>query len=125
MSQGHSAENAPNPRATYTLVEHKHTGVNLGMTVTDEQGREWSVKQAYPGGLDPEGPVEVVLSRLLSAVGYHQPAVYFLPAFTVKDDWGTHTEVGGRFRFKVDTLQDLGRGNGKTTRSSARSLIRA
>src|SRR5687767_2931351 len=42
---------APDPKATYTLVERKHSGVNLGMTVTDPQGREWSVKQAYPSGL--------------------------------------------------------------------------
>jgi hypothetical protein len=98
----------PDPHATYTFVERKHTGVNLGMTVLDPQGREWSVKQPYPGGLDDEGPVEVVLSRLLAAIGYHQPPVYYLPAFTLKDDWGTHTEPGGRFRLKHDTLKDAG-----------------
>jgi hypothetical protein len=102
------AENAPQPHAIYTLVERKHTGVNPGMTVRDVQGREWSVKQPYPGGVDPEGPVEVAVSRLLSAIGYHQPPVYHLPAFTLKDDWGTHTEVGGRFRLKHDTLKDTG-----------------
>jgi hypothetical protein len=48
------------------------------------------------------------VSRLLSAVGYHQPPVYFVPAFTLKDDWGTHVEVGGRFRLKHDTLKDVG-----------------
>jgi hypothetical protein len=100
------AENAPNPRATYTLVEYKHSGVNPGMTVVDSQGREWSVKQPIPGGLDFEGPVEVAVSRLLSAVGYHQPPVYFLPTFTLKDDWGTRTEVGGRFRLKLDGLKE-------------------
>ena len=102
------AGHAPDAAATYTLVERKHTGVNLGMTVKDPQGREWSVKQPYPGGVDPEAPVEVVLSRLLSAVGYHQPPVYFLPAFTLEDDWGTHREVGGRFRLKMDSLKDEG-----------------
>ncbi len=101
-------ESAPDPAATYTLVERKHTGVNLGLTVTDPQGREWSVKQAYPGGLDPEGPVEVVLSRLLSGIGYHQPPVYFVPAFRLKDDFGTRTEIGGRFRLKQETLVDKG-----------------
>lgn len=89
-------------------MERKHTGVNLGLTVLDPQAREWSVKQPYPGGLDDEGPVEVVVSRLLSAIGYHQPPVYYLPAFTLKDDWGTHTEPGGRFRLKHDTLKDAG-----------------
>ena len=102
------AQNAPDPRAIYTFVERKHTGVNPGMTVVDPQGREWSVKQAPPGGLDNEGQVEVVVSRLLSAVGYHQPPSYYLPAFTLKDDFGTHTEIGGRFRLKEKTLKDLG-----------------
>jgi len=101
-------ERAPNPKGVYTLVERKHTGVNLGLTVKDEKDREWSVKQAYPGGLDPEGPVEVALSRLLSAVGYHQPPIYFLPAFTLKDDFGKTVEVGGRFRLKDESLKDTG-----------------
>src|SRR5688572_14319760 len=101
-------EHAPDPNGVYTLVELKHTGVNLGMTVKDDKGREWSVKQPYPGGLDSEAPVEVTLSRLLSAVGYHQPPVYFLREFTLKDDWGTHTEMGGRFRLKLDELDDEG-----------------
>ena len=101
-------ERAPDPRATYTLVEMKHSGVNRGMTVVDPQGREWSVKQPYPGGLDDEAPVEVALSRLLSAVGYHQPPVYYLPTFQLKDDWGTHVATGGRFRLKEQSLKDEG-----------------
>lgn len=101
-------EHAPDPEATYTLVELKHSGVNPGMTVRDPQGREWSVKQNYPSGLDPEGPVEVVVSRLLSAVGYHQPPVYFLPSFSLKDDWGTRVERGGRFRLDEKSLKSEG-----------------
>lgn len=99
---------APDPKAIYTLVERKHSGVNLGMTVVDPQGREWSVKQPYPSGLDDEGPVEVTLSRVLSAVGYPQPPVYYLSNFTLKDDWGVHTETGGRFRLKEEGLKDVG-----------------
>jgi len=99
---------APDPKDVYTFVEHKHSGVNIGMDVVDSRGREWSVKQGYPSGLDSEAPVEVVMSRLLSAIGYHQPPVYYLPSFTLKDDWGTHTEPGGRFRLKEETLEDAG-----------------
>jgi hypothetical protein len=102
------AEHAPDPNGVYTLVERKHTGVNLGMTVKDDKGREWSVKQPFPGGLDSEAPVEVTLSRLLSAVGYHQPPVYYLPAFTMKDDFGKHVEVGGRFRLKDPSMKETG-----------------
>jgi hypothetical protein len=101
-------DHAPDPQGVYKLESLKHTGVNLGMTVEDEQGREWSVKQPYPGGLDPEGPVEVVLSRLLSAIGYHQPPVYYLPAFKLKDDFGTRVAVGGRFRLKEASLKETG-----------------
>ena len=102
------AQNAPDPSDTFEFVERKHTGVNLGLTVKDSKGREWSVKQPYPGGVDNEGQVEVTISRLLSAVGYHQPAVYFVPAFRLKDDFGTHVEVGGRFRLKDEAMKDVG-----------------
>lgn len=101
-------ENAPNPADTFTLLATKRTGVNPGMTVKDSQGREWSVKTPYPGNLDSEAPVEVTVSRLLSAVGYPQPPVYFLPAFKLKDDLGTRTAVGGRFRLKHQDLKDEG-----------------
>lgn len=99
-------ENAPDPNGVFTLVELKHSGVNLGMTVKDAKGREWSVKQPYPGGLDSEAPVEVALSRLLSAVGYHQPPIYYLPAFTLEDDFGKRVAVGGRFRLKDPALKE-------------------
>jgi len=58
------------------------------MTVRDPEGREWSVKQIPPGALDVEAKVEVTLSRLLSAIGYYQPADYFLPEFRLRDPWG-------------------------------------
>ena len=101
-------EHAPDPNGVYTLVELKHTGVNLGMTVKDADGREWSVKQPYPGGLDSEAPVEVVVSRLLSAIGYRQPPIYHLAAFNLKDDFGTRVELGGRFRLKDKSLKETG-----------------
>jgi hypothetical protein len=101
-------EHAPDPGDTYRFVELKRSGVNLGLTVVDSEGREWSVKQPYPGGVDEEGPVEVVVSRLLSAVGYHQPPVYYLPSFTLEDDWGARPEVGGRFRPKLEALDSKG-----------------
>ena len=99
---------APDPNAVYTFVERKHSGVNPGLTVVDPQGREWSVKQPFPGGAEDEGPVEVALSRVLSAIGYHQPPVHYLSTFTLKDDWGTHAEIGGRFRLKEESLKELG-----------------
>jgi hypothetical protein len=97
------SEHAPDPAATYTFVRAKTHGVSPGLTVRDPHGVEWSVKQG------DEGPVEVTLSRLLSAVGYHQPPVYFIPAFTLVDEHGrAHMSGGGRFRPHEKGLKDLG-----------------
>ena len=60
-------EHAPSPNDIYTLVQVKHSGINPGLTVRDSEGREWSVKQPFSES-DDEGPTEVVLSRVLSAV---------------------------------------------------------
>jgi hypothetical protein len=45
---------------------------------------------------------------VLSAVGYHQPPVYYLPAFSMKDAKGTHTEPGGRFRLTEKSIEHVG-----------------
>ena len=102
------AEYAPDPAATYQVAARKHSGINPGMTLVDPLGREWSVKQPSLDEPVAEGPIEVVLSRVLSGVGYHQPPVYFMDAVTVADDWGVHREPGGRFRQKVKRLKDRG-----------------
>ena len=54
-------------------------------------GRHWSVK------LGPEAQTEVVVSRILWAIGYHQLPTYYLPSWTMA---GTQSgpQQGGRFR---------------------------
>jgi hypothetical protein len=49
-----------------------------------------------------------VLSRVLSALGYHQPPVYYLRSFKMRDNSGVHTERGGRFRLQLPSLTDQG-----------------
>jgi hypothetical protein len=93
---------APDPNATYTFVHSKVHGASPGMTVADAEGRKWSVKQSQ------EGPVEVMQSRILSALGYRQPPVYYLPSFTLCDEKGTRTERGGRFRPTLHDLEEIG-----------------
>jgi hypothetical protein len=95
-------EHAPRRSDVYTFEHTKKHGVNPGMTVKDSEGREWSVKQGE------EAHVEVLLSRILTAVGYHQPPVYFLETFTLNNADGAHEEDGGRFRLKTPQLEDLG-----------------
>jgi hypothetical protein len=101
------AADAPDPRVEYTFVRPKSGGFNPGVVVRDPKGREWHVKQPS-GHHGDEGPSEVVLSRVLSALGYHQPPVYYLPSFTMRDKSGVHTERGGRFRLNLPSLTDQG-----------------
>lgn len=101
-------DHAPDPQDTFRLVARKHQGTNPGVTVVDREGRKWHVKQAPDNDQGAEGPIEVVLSRVLSAVGYHQPPVYFLPHFFLDDATGTHKESGGRFRLDEKSLKDRG-----------------
>jgi hypothetical protein len=93
---------APDPKAVYTFVHSKVHGASPGMTVSDPQGRRWSIKQSA------EGPVEVMQSRVFSALGYHQPPVYYLPSFTLRDEKGTRVERGGRFRPTLPELEEIG-----------------
>ena len=93
---------APDADDDYTFLRKKRRGTNPGVTVQDSQGREWHVKQGV------EAQPEVVLSHVLSAVGYHQPPVYFVPSFTLNDASGRHTEPGGRFRLHDSSLKNRG-----------------
>ena len=99
---------APDPDMTYTFVRPKQGGFNPGVVVRDDRGRVWHVKQAPNNHKGAEGPVEVVLSRVLSAVGYRQPPVYYLPSFTMADASGTRVVPGGRFRLDDASLTSRG-----------------
>jgi hypothetical protein len=97
-------ENAPDPSDTYTFVRDKKpaSGSSPGLVVTDSRGRRWHVKQGR------EASPEVVVSRVLSAVGYHQPPVYFLPSFTLAKGKDVRTVRGGRFRLTHEWLDSRG-----------------
>jgi hypothetical protein len=96
---------APDPFLPYRFQRIKRGGANPGMIVVDPMHREWSVKQPAHDRT-AEGPIEVVLSRVLSAVGYYQPPVYFLPSFSLEDTFGTRQEPGGRFRLNHPELKE-------------------
>ena len=102
------AASAPDPAAVYTFVREKQHGVNPGVVVRDPRGRVWHVKQAPRSDQGEEGPVEVTLSRLLSAMGFHQPPVYYLPSFVIRDNKGLHNEAGGRFRLDDPAMHTRG-----------------
>jgi hypothetical protein len=93
-------KNAPDPNELYEFKEQKAVGTQPGYDVKDSKGREWSVK------LGEEARPEVAVSRLLWAIGYHQPSVYYLPRWTLVRDRKKIVQPGGRFR--LDNTKNLG-----------------
>jgi len=100
-------DQAPDPDAMFTFLRPGPHGISPGVVVMDPSGREWHVKQPARAGTD--GRAEVVVSRVLSAVGYHQPPVYFLPTFRVTAGTAAaRTSTGGRFCLHLSPLVEMG-----------------
>jgi hypothetical protein len=88
-------EQAPQAGADYRYVSSDTSGHSHGYHVTGPDGRKWRVK------LGDEAPSEIVVSRLLWAIGYYQPALYYV------SDWkltghGNEPTKPGRFRLGSD-----------------------
>ncbi|MGH7712815.1 MAG: hypothetical protein ACREOG_16110 [Gemmatimonadaceae bacterium] len=102
LFHGPGGARAPNPTTHYEFLGIKPSGVNPGYDVKDALGQEWSVK------LGVEARPEVVVSRVVWAVGYHQPFVYYLPRWTLVRD-GKNTLLGAaRFRLEPVTQDKRG-----------------
>ena len=85
---------APNPSARYDLREIDNVGFSAGYVVRDDQGTEWNVK------LGIEAQPEVVASRVLWALGYHQPATYLVTAWNLT---GKQSGPQGISRFRRES----------------------
>jgi hypothetical protein len=94
---------APDPLAAYRFVSRDVTGSSRGYDVVGPDGRKWSVK------LGIEAQPEVVVSRLLWAVGYHQPATYYLPRWTLTGSTDAGEQPAGRFRLDAPDERRAGR----------------
>ena len=90
------AELSPPANGTYEFVAFKTTGTNPGYDVKDASGRLWSVK------LGIEAQSEVTASRILWAMGFPQPASYFMNQFTLT---GADAGVKTNARFRTDLPQ--------------------
>lgn len=95
-------EQAPNPNDHFEFLSEKKTGTQSGYDVKDARGREWSVK------LGTEARTEVVVSRMVWAVGYHQPYIYYLPRWTLVRDGKETEQPGARFRLEPSTHKKVG-----------------
>jgi hypothetical protein len=65
------------PGTTFAFVEADTSGYSAGYDVRDANGNLWSVK------LGKEAQPEVVTSRILWAIGYHQPPSYYVTQWTL------------------------------------------
>jgi len=92
---------APDPSAVYTVIDIKRSGFSRGHTVKDPHDREWSTK--FP----PEAPTEVAASRILWAVGYHQPPIYYLAQWNAAHATSPNPQLPARFREKTPDLHGL------------------
>jgi len=89
---------APDPSATYKVLEVKRAGFSMGLTVEGPGERKWSAK------MPPEAPTEVVASRLLWGLGYHQPPIYYLGQWNADGAPDPNPQLPARFR---ETKPDL------------------
>jgi hypothetical protein len=86
---------APLNGGDYKFLAVDATGYSPGYDVVDPSGKKWDVK------LGDEAQPEVVVSRVLWAVGYHQPVMYFVPEWKMKGGPETRPR-SGRFRLGSD-----------------------
>ncbi len=93
---------APDPAATSTRSSRSSSGgFSRGYTVTGPGKREWSVK--FP----PEAPTEVVASRILWGIGYHQPPIYYVRRWQADKATQPNPQLPARFREKKPDLHGL------------------
>ena len=80
------AQSQPDPHDKYEFVSADTSGASMGFDVRDSQGREWSAK------LGIEVQSEIAASRLIWAAGFHQPAMAYLPPWTLVRNGAATTE---------------------------------
>jgi len=85
----------PSPKTVYRFKSEDTRGHSGGYEVVDPQGRTWDVK------VGDEAQSEFVLSRVLWAVGYRQPVMYYVPKWRMEGG-PTATPPPGRFRLQSD-----------------------
>lgn len=89
---------APSPSTAFDVEKRDDAGFSVSYDVKGPDGVRWSAK------IGPEAQTEVVLSRILWGLGYHQPPTYYLPSWTARGPRETRRESEARFRPKLPTL---------------------
>ena len=92
---------APDPSLTYKVLDVKRGGFSMGLTVEGPDKRKWSAK------MPPEAPTEVVASRLLWGLGYHQPPIYYVGKWNADGAPDHNPQLPARFRESKPDLHGL------------------
>ena len=92
---------APDPDAVYKFKTRDNTGFSTKYDVDDAKKVEWSAK------IGPEAQTEVLMSRILWGLGYHQQPIYYLPSWTLEHHGTKSTESEARFRPKLKDFDRL------------------
>ena len=93
---------APAPGSTFEFVKKDTKGYSWGWDVKDASGMEWSVKYG------PEAHSEVVASRIVWALGFHQPPSYHVPNWELRGGDEPGTKPPSRFRPKLPSQERIG-----------------
>jgi hypothetical protein len=84
----------PDAAPPFEQLDADTKGFSPGYDVRDPQGRQWNVK------LGPEARTEVVVSRLVWAIGFRQPSIYYVPDWTLSHEGAAARPGPARFRYK-------------------------
>jgi hypothetical protein len=87
------------PDAPFRFVSEDTTGHSGGYEVIDSNGRRWDVK------IGEEAQVELVASRILWAIGFHQPVTYYVGEWRMTGGPTEHPSPG-LFRLESDHAKE-------------------
>jgi hypothetical protein len=90
---------APAIDEVYTVLKVDKTGYSDGYDVKGADGREWDIK------VGDEVQTEIVLSRILWALGYYQPQTFYVTGWQLAGNWDNEGEPA-RFRLQSDHDSD-------------------
>ena len=90
-------DQAPSKDVEYKVVKLDRSGYSDGYDVVGPDGREWDIK------VGKEAQTEVVVSRILWALGYHQPVSYYVTGWKLE---GAYEDEGEPARFRLDSDHD-------------------
>jgi hypothetical protein len=84
----------PDAKVEYRFLERDDSGVSTNFDIEDPQGRKWDAK------FGKEVKSEIASSRLLWAIGFHQPPVYYMREWRIANGPEAGVQPEARFRLE-------------------------